>query len=59
MNADADSKLVLTSSVFTDGEFIPRKYTGEGADVSPPGHGGHRERRGRAEVGEWHAAAVK
>lgn len=26
----------LTSSVFQNGESIPKKYTGEGADVSPP-----------------------
>lgn len=27
---------VLTSSAFDDGSAIPRKYTGEGEDVSPP-----------------------
>jgi hypothetical protein len=26
----------LTSSAFKDGEAMPRKYTGDGADVSPP-----------------------
>jgi Raf kinase inhibitor-like YbhB/YbcL family protein len=29
-------KLSLTSSVFSDGEIIPRQYTGDGSDVSPP-----------------------
>lgn len=26
----------ITSSAFQEGEAIPRKYTGEGADISPP-----------------------
>ena len=26
----------VTSTVFGHGELIPKKYTGEGADVSPP-----------------------
>jgi len=26
----------LTSSAFEEGEYIPKKYTGEGQDVSPP-----------------------
>ena len=30
------SELVITSQAFNDGQFIPRKYTGEGADISPP-----------------------
>ena len=29
-------KFELTSSAFADGQPIPRKYTGEGDDVSPP-----------------------
>lgn len=29
-------KLVLTSSAFEEGKEIPRKYTGEGQDISPP-----------------------
>jgi len=28
--------LVLSSTAFNDGEAIPQKHTGEGADVSPP-----------------------
>lgn len=28
--------LVLSSSAFNDKERIPRKYTGDGADISPP-----------------------
>ena len=28
--------LKLTSSAFENGSFIPRKYTGDGSDVSPP-----------------------
>jgi Raf kinase inhibitor-like YbhB/YbcL family protein len=28
--------LTVTSSAFTQGHAIPKKYTGEGADVSPP-----------------------
>lgn len=28
--------IVVTSSAFKQGETIPRKYTGQGADVSPP-----------------------
>lgn len=30
------SDLRLTSTAFSDGEPIPRRHTGEGADVSPP-----------------------
>lgn len=30
------SDMQLTSSAFRSGEAIPRKYTGEGEDVSPP-----------------------
>jgi Raf kinase inhibitor-like YbhB/YbcL family protein len=30
------SELTLTSSAFSDNGFIPRQYTGEGANVSPP-----------------------
>ena len=26
----------ITSPAFKEGEAIPKKYTGEGADVSPP-----------------------
>jgi Raf kinase inhibitor-like YbhB/YbcL family protein len=29
-------KLPLTSTAFAEGQPIPRKYTGEGSDVSPP-----------------------
>lgn len=29
-------KLELTSSAFREGETIPAKYTGDGADISPP-----------------------
>jgi Raf kinase inhibitor-like YbhB/YbcL family protein len=29
-------KLTLTSSVFSDGEIIPRQHTGDGKDLSPP-----------------------
>lgn len=28
--------VTVTSSAFKEGEFIPKKYTGEGPDVSPP-----------------------
>ena len=41
-NADAKGKgekkmtIQITSSAFTQGQPIPKKYTGEGADVSPP-----------------------
>jgi Raf kinase inhibitor-like YbhB/YbcL family protein len=41
-NKDASSKgekqmtLEITSTAFKEGEPIPKKYTGEGADVSPP-----------------------
>lgn len=28
--------ITVGSSAFKEGEFIPKKYTGEGADVSPP-----------------------
>jgi len=31
-----DTMLTITSSAFKAGERIPRKHTGEGADVSPP-----------------------
>ena len=30
------AKIKLTSSAFDEGEPIPKKFTGEGADVSPP-----------------------
>ncbi len=30
------SRLVLTSSVFRDGEAIPARHTGQGEDLSPP-----------------------
>ena len=30
-----DGKMLLTSTAFKEGEFIPKKYTGEGSDVSP------------------------
>ena len=30
------AKITLTSSAFTEGTPIPKKYTGEGSDVSPP-----------------------
>jgi Raf kinase inhibitor-like YbhB/YbcL family protein len=29
-------KITLTSSAFRDGETIPKQYTGDGKDVSPP-----------------------
>ena len=29
-------KIEVTSTAFSDGQAIPKKYTGEGADVSPP-----------------------
>jgi len=29
-------KIEVTSTAFSDGQEIPKKYTGEGADVSPP-----------------------
>jgi Raf kinase inhibitor-like YbhB/YbcL family protein len=32
----ADAEFTLSSSAFSDGGDIPRKYTGEGEDVSPP-----------------------
>jgi Raf kinase inhibitor-like YbhB/YbcL family protein len=41
-NADAKAKggkkmtIQITSSAFTQGQPIPKKYTGEGVDVSPP-----------------------
>src|SRR5437762_1777946 len=30
------TQMKLTSSAFKDGQAIPKKYTGEGDDVSPP-----------------------
>ncbi len=44
-------KITLTSTAFSEGQPIPKKYTGEAADVSPPlswsylpsGWGGHPE----------------
>ena len=33
---DLNMQFTLTSPVFTEGEAIPRKYTVDGADVSPP-----------------------
>jgi len=29
-------EIKVTSTAFKEGEFIPKKYTGEGADISPP-----------------------
>jgi len=29
------SKLTITSSAFADGDFIPKKYTADGEDISP------------------------
>jgi Raf kinase inhibitor-like YbhB/YbcL family protein len=34
--AKGGSQMRLTSSAFASGEAIPKKYTGEGEDVSPP-----------------------
>jgi Raf kinase inhibitor-like YbhB/YbcL family protein len=33
---DAAMKITVSSTAFAAGERIPKKYTGEGADVSPP-----------------------
>jgi Raf kinase inhibitor-like YbhB/YbcL family protein len=33
---DKRMTMQITSSAFNEGESIPKKYTGEGADVSPP-----------------------
>jgi Raf kinase inhibitor-like YbhB/YbcL family protein len=37
-NSQGDKRMTIqiTSSAFKEGEAIPKKYTGEGADVSPP-----------------------
>ena len=32
----ADMKLTVKSTAFAEGQVIPKKYTGEGQDVSPP-----------------------
>ena len=34
--ATAKAKLVVTSPAFTEGQPVPKEYTGEGADRSPP-----------------------
>jgi len=33
---DQPMEMLLTSTAFRNGEVIPKKYTGDGADVSPP-----------------------
>ena len=33
---DKQMTIKITSPAFKEGESIPKKYTGEGADVSPP-----------------------
>jgi Raf kinase inhibitor-like YbhB/YbcL family protein len=36
MQGDKPMTIQITSTAFTEGQAIPRKYTGEGADLSPP-----------------------
>ncbi len=36
MSTDSTARIVLTSSAFKEGEMIPKKYTCDGPDISPP-----------------------
>ena len=36
MTTVLDSKMVLTSTAFEEGEMIPKKYTCDGSNISPP-----------------------